>query len=236
MKIKSPAKVNLALDILGRDPSGYHFIQTIFHEIDLHDVIEIEKIPKGIEIECTNPDVPTDETNTVHKAVKLLGLDGFHVHITKNIPPKSGLGGGSSNAAAVLKALAPDLKKEELAKLAAKIGMDTPFFIYGGTALGTHFGEKITPLPRIKGLKIELDFHPSGISTKEAYLKIDLTLCGKNIQKTEEMLAAIRAGNLRKIIKNIHNDFQKTEGSPYLTGSGRARFNIRLSLGARVSR
>ena len=236
MKIKSPAKINLALDILGRDPSDYHFIQTIFHEIDLHDVIEIKKIPKGIEIECTNQDIPTDETNTVHKAVKLLGLDGFRIHITKNIPPKSGLGGGSSNAAAVLKALAPDLGKEELAKLAAKIGMDTPFFIYGGTALGTHFGEKITPLPEIKDLNIELEFRSNGISTKETYSKIDLAQCGKNTQKTEEMLAAIRAGDPRKIIKNIHNDFQKTEGPPYLTGSGRARFNICLSPGVRASK
>lgn len=236
MKIKSPAKINLALDILGKDESGYHVIQTVFHEINLHDIIEIEKIPKGIEIECTNKNVPTDETNTVYKAVKLLGLDGFRIKITKNIPPKSGLGGGSSNAAAVLKALAPDLKREELAKLAAKIGMDTPFFIYGGTALGTHFGEKITPLPKIKGLSIELDFHPNEISTKEAYSKIDLTLCGKNKDKTKEMIAAIRKGDTQKIIQNIHNDFQKTPSPPYLAGSGGTYFNIRLFPGARASK
>ena len=224
MQYKSPAKINLALDILGQDPSGYHKIQTIFHEIPLHDIVEIKKIPKGIKIECTDPSVPTDEKNTVHKAIKLLGLDGYHIKITKNIPPRSGLGGASSNAATALKALAP--KHKNLEDLAAKIGMDVPFFMNGGTALGEHFGEKITPLPHIENLKIELKFSDQQVETRDAYSKLDLSLCGKNVTKTEKMLTAIRTGNTKEIIKNIHNDFQKGPGSSYLTGSGSARFLI----------
>jgi 4-diphosphocytidyl-2-C-methyl-D-erythritol kinase len=224
VQYKSPAKINLALDILGLDSSGYHHIQTIFHEIPLHDIIEIKKIKKGIEIECTDPSVPTDQKNTAHKAIKLLGLDGYHIKITKNIPPGSGLGGGSSNAATILKALAPN--HENLEEIATKIGMDVPFFLSGGTALGKHFGEKITPLSRIEDLKIDIRFSENPTATKEAYANLDLAQCGKNTEKTEKMIAAIHSKNTPEIIKNIHNDFAEPKNGWHLTGSGSARFLI----------
>ncbi|MBU1992142.1 MAG: 4-(cytidine 5'-diphospho)-2-C-methyl-D-erythritol kinase [Patescibacteria group bacterium] len=238
MKIKSPAKINLALDVLGKDKNGYHFIQTILHEIDLHDVVTLTEMTKGIEIECADPEVPCNSTNTTYRAAALLRQkfrikQGVHIHIEKKIPTQSGLGGASSNAAAVLKGLnklwSLELTADELAKLGAKIGTDTPFFIYGGTALGEHYGEKITPLPHIQGLKIDLKLSGKRVSTKKAYDKLDLKNCGKNAAKTKAMLEAIRAGDLKEIIKNVHNDFQQKPVPPYLAGSGSAQFNIQLS-------
>ena len=111
MFLKSPAKINLTLDILKKDPSGYHQIQTVFYEVpELFDEIEITDQAKDITIICHHPDVPTDEKNTIYKTIKLLqnftGIErGLKIKLKKNIPPGSGLGGGSSNAATVLKAL-----------------------------------------------------------------------------------------------------------------------------------
>lgn len=171
-----------------------------------------------------------------------------HISIKKNIPISSGLGGASSDAAAVLKGLNKlwnlKLSQKKLLQLAAKLGKDVPFFIIGGTALGTNYGEKITPLPPIKNIKFKifptaqpkagaLSFH----KTQSAYATLDLTLCGKNNNKTKNLITAIKKNDTKNIIKNLHNDFETLK--PYnhlpktyhLSGSGPSTFTARLIVG-----
>lgn len=257
ISIFSYPKINLALDILRRDKSGYHEIQTVFHELkEPADEIILENREDGIlEIECDNPKVPLDGTNTVLKAARLLkkyiGAQdvprlGAKIFIKKRIPLMSGLGGGSSNAVAALKGLARlwninccpardricDKHGADclLRKIADQIGMDCQFFFDGGTALATHFGEKITPLPPLPPeIKFKIIETGVEISSRRAYSQINLARCGKNTEKTKKLIAAIRAGDTEKILKNLHNDFEEfifKKSPALLCGSGGALFHV----------
>ncbi|MBI4994558.1 4-(cytidine 5'-diphospho)-2-C-methyl-D-erythritol kinase [Candidatus Peregrinibacteria bacterium] len=234
ISILSYPKINLALDILGKTPSGYHEIQTVFHQLkEPVDEIILENREDGIlEVTCDNPKVPLDETNTVLKAVRLLKKYlgalclGAKIFIRKRIPLMSGLGGGASNAVAALKGLAElreincctarDKIRDKhaanciLRKIADQIGMDCQFFFDGGTALGSHFGEKITPLPALPPeIKFEIIETGIEISSHQAYNQIDLNRCGKNFKKTKALIAAIRASDPKNILENLHNDFEE---------------------------
>lgn len=132
----------------------------------------------------------------------------------------SGLGGGASNAAAVLEALAAlwsisccDGRHREgcfLHGLADQIGMDCRFFFYNGTVLGEHFGEKITPLPSLpENIRFEVIETGVEISSRWAYEHIDLARCGKNTEKTKRFIAALKVGDSKGIFKNLHNDFEE---------------------------
>lgn len=235
MKILAPAKINLCLDILKKDPSGYHEIRTILHEIpELHNELEIEETEQFPNESIANSLAQDAYTllKTTYKIDRPL-----QIKITRNISPGSGLGGESSNAAAVLKHLNQlwdlQLPAEELQNLAAQLGMDVPFFILGGTAIGTHFGEKITPLPHIKLL---LKIHPRGSSnlqkTQHAYESLNLNLCGKNTTQTEKLIRAIRDNDLESIKDNLHNDFETIMPPPmgqHLTGAGPSTFEFSFS-------
>lgn len=220
MIVKSAAKINLALDIVGiEDSTGYHFIQTVFQEIeDLFDEIEVERRGDEILIECDNPKVPKDRLNTMHKAVTILqektGIrEGVKIILKKNIPLGAGLGGGSSNAAAVLKALNNlwnlSLSARELRNIGAKIGVDVPFFIEGGTAVGRHFGEEIEILPDLKGFSFKVLTPAVSIDTPWAYKEAANFSCGKKADLTEEMIKAIKKRDPWPVLKTIHNDFQE---------------------------
>lgn len=220
-------KVNLALDILRKDASGFHKIQTVFHELrEPFDEIIIEPAPENIlEVHCDNSKVPTDDTNTALKAAKLLKVHsgikkGARIFIKKRIPLMSGLGGGASNAIAALKGLAklwgisccvePHASNCLLRRIADQIGMDCAFFFHGGTALGTHFGEKITPLPKLPPeIKFEIIDTGVEISSRDAYSWVDLRRCGKNQEKTQRLIEAIRKQDVKGILANIHNDFEE---------------------------
>jgi len=229
ISVFSYPKVNLALDVCARDVSGYHEILTIFHELKSPcDELIIEECDgEGIEVTCDNPRLPTDETNTVTKAAKLLQAQmdvkkGAKIFIKKKIPLMSGLGGGSSNAVAALKGLVQlwgikccdivlGIHRNDciLKSLSAQIGMDCPFFFNGGTALGSHFGERLVemPLPP-KEIKFEIIETGVEISSHDAYNQIDLQKCGRNIAKTKSLMAALRACDSQKIMENLHNDFE----------------------------
>lgn len=160
LTLPSFAKINLSLRVLGRRADGYHEIRTILQSITLHDTLTFDsdvEISRSVplEITCDDPTIPTDERNLVSKAAQALRhhyqIDaGARIHLKKRIPSGGGLGGGSSNAAVTLLALNHlwrlDATRAELAQLAASLGADVPFFLYGGTALGTGTGAVITPL------------------------------------------------------------------------------------------
>jgi len=260
VSLRSNAKINLALDVLGIEKigkfRGYHLIQTIIQEITpqntagfVPDVIMIEakKAKKNTIKVCTcRPQDQSEITippreNAAHKAAELMlkfAKSKYSIKITiqKNIPLSSGLGGGASNAAAVIKGLNHMLKSnlstQKTRELAKQISMDTPFFITGGIALAEHFGEIITPLPPVKGLAFVVttpEIRPLTNKTKSQYAKINLKKCGQNIGKTTALLHAIKTSDPLAIHPLLHNDFETLLKSSlsknhHLSGAGPSYF------------
>jgi 4-diphosphocytidyl-2-C-methyl-D-erythritol kinase len=154
LTVPAYAKINLTLEILGRYDDGFHQITSIMQAIDLHDTLSFEP-EEGIRLSCSLPELSTED-NLILRAARLLqeatGCNrGARIHLEKGIPLESGLGGGSSDAAATLRALKDlweiDLPEEELRALASQLGSDVTFFLSGYTALATGRGQVVTPLP-----------------------------------------------------------------------------------------
>jgi 4-diphosphocytidyl-2-C-methyl-D-erythritol kinase len=213
--LKSYAKVNLFLEVIGKRNDGYHNIRTIYQTLDLADDIILEKIKRGIVVKCENIDIPF---NIVYKAAsKILSYSnikgGVKITITKRIPLAAGLGGGSSNAAVTLKGINTlfnlGLSFEELFNIAKECGSDVPFFLKGGTALGEGRGEILTYLPSIRGLYFILVKNSEKISTKIVYENLKIKLTKRNIfgNKIREFLSLkeIKGGDVAKI---LHNDLE----------------------------
>ena len=154
VKINSNAKVNIGLKVLSRRKDGYHDIVTIFQEINLFDIIYISINPLGCNFNSNVNWLINDKSNlciTAYEAMKkIFDINGINIDLTKNIPRGSGLGGGSSNAASVLKGIRQlynlDISDNELENIAAEIGADVPFFIRGSIQLGEGVGDRLTPL------------------------------------------------------------------------------------------
>jgi len=185
LRLRSYAKVNLGLEVLGPRQDGYHELRTLFQTIELHDDVELRPRRAGISARCDHPDVPPDERNLAVRAAQLLreyaGLRrGVEIVITKRIPVGGGLGGGSSNAAAVLLALdrvwGLGLGFDGLHPLARRLGADVPFFLLGGTALGLARGDEVYPLrPQVEGEVVIVD-PGRGVSTAAVFTRCDDTL------------------------------------------------------------
>ncbi len=178
MKQFAPAKINLYLHILGRRPDGFHELETLMAPISLGDTLDIELISEAIEFTCSDPALSDAKDNLATKAVRIF-LDefklttGVRIHLQKAVPVGAGLGGGSSDAAAVLLALRQltktDCPDAKLAELAARLGSDIPFFIYQTPAICKGRGEIIEPVT-LKESYQGLLVHPGfGVSTPWAY-------------------------------------------------------------------
>ena len=156
LSLPSFAKINWSLQILGKRPDGYHEVKTILQTISLHDDLDFEVSRDGeVVLSCDEPDIPTDDRNLIVRAAYSLrdrfDIDkGARIYLKKRIPAKGGLGGGSSNAAVTLLALAQLWELEatlpSLLEVAAGLGADVPFFLVGGCALATGIGATISPL------------------------------------------------------------------------------------------
>lgn len=153
--LASPAKINLFLEVVGRRPDGYHEIESVMQLVDLCDQVHLRRTARGIRISVSGAELPSGPGNLAYKAAALMmettGLqDGVHVHLEKRIPVAGGLGGGSSNAAAVLAGISRlyglGQAREVLLRLAAQLGSDVPFFLSDSLALATGRGEVLTPL------------------------------------------------------------------------------------------
>jgi len=215
-KIPSFAKINLILKIISKYEDGYHQIFTIFQSIELFDLIdfEITGYKNNIcKIENLGFEIPLNEDNTIIKAINLIKeysgrKFSAYVRIYKKIPPSSGLGGGSSNAAVILyvlnKILNLKLSKEELANLGRKIGADVPYFLYGGTAIGINRGDEIHVCEDIKAKNILLAVPRVRLSTSEIYKKYNELL-----EKEELVNYSIRDYSLSEIMKIGVNDLEK---------------------------
>lgn len=174
MEVLAPAKVNLGLSVLGRLPSGYHQLHTVFAALAVGDRLWIEPIPEGIQLAIRGSRVSAGPDNLVYGAARayLEAADlqaGIRITLQKNLPLAAGLGGGSSDAAAVLKALARLYPAPvDLPALALKLGADVPFFLGSGLAEGRGIGEVLTPLPPL-GAHLVLVNPGIAVSAAEAY-------------------------------------------------------------------
>ena len=213
MREKAYGKVNITLDVVGKREDGYHLLKMIMQNIDIYDVITIEKIESGIEITCNKPYVPTDERNLAYKAAKLFKdtfniTSGVSINIKKNIPVAAGLAGGSTDCAAVLKIMNKlfqvNANNEKLMELGVKLGADVPYCINGGTALCEGIGEVLTPLKPFKNHIIVLVKPPFGVSTKEVYKNFDLGRV-KNHPETDKVITYMNEDNLYEVAKNMKN-------------------------------
>lgn len=175
---RSFAKINLGLEVTGKLPGGYHELKTIFATLSLHDLITLKPRPRGIVIRSAHPGVPCDETNLCHRAaVRMQSLAGHtrgvEITIQKRIAIGGGLGGGSSNAATVLRALDSmwglNLGPEGLVDAAKSLGADVPYFLFGGPALGLGRGDDIHPLDLRLKEKVLLVPGAGGVSTAAVF-------------------------------------------------------------------
>jgi len=185
IELKSRAKINLSIDVLGKRKDGYHLVEMIMQTIDLYDIIKIKELEYNeIIVKSNSSYIPLDENNIVYKAAKLikdtLNINkGVEIFIDKYIPIAAGMAGGSSNAAAVLVGLNKlwnlDLSEEELKSLGFKLGADVPFCIVGKAALAQGVGEELT---YIKGLSEDVSILVCKpelfVSTKDVYEGLDL--------------------------------------------------------------
>ena len=178
--LNANAKLNIFLDITGKREDGYHDIFTEMQEIDLGDVVTIESTESqtGISIDCNNSAIPNDERNVAYRAAELfmreLGVDlGVRITIIKKIPVMAGLGGSSTDGAAVLKGLnlicGGVFTERELLKLGGRLGADVPFCIVGGRAECRGIGDVITKLPDLKSLFYAIVKPDFGCDTRNAY-------------------------------------------------------------------
>ena len=211
------AKINLTLDVLSKRPDGYHDLKSVMQTIAIRDDIEIDvDTGKPWILFCDQENVPTDERNLAWKAAKVffentkLETSGIEIRITKRIPTEAGLGGGSADAGAVLRALnrhyGNPLSIMALAELGSLVGSDVPFCTLCGTAMVEGRGERLRKLPDMPDCCFVVCKPNFSSSTAELYRKLDETVIGKRPDH-QAMESALLASDLGKIADNIYNVF-----------------------------
>lgn len=211
------AKLNLTLDVLGKREDGYHDLRSVMQTVSIRDDIEIDVgTGKPWCLKCDKEGIPTDETNLAWKAAKIycerMGKDpdGLQIRITKRIPSGAGLGGGSADAAAVLRALnrhyGEPLSIMALAELGAEVGSDVPFCVLCGTAMVEGRGERLRKLPDMPECIFVVCKPEFSVSTPELYRKLDEAVIAKR-PDNQLMESALIAGDLEKIAHNLCNVF-----------------------------
>jgi len=220
LRVRSYAKINLALEVLGRRADGFHEIRTVLQTIDLADELELHPANELKLRTVGSADLESlpHEKNLVWRAASQLAERhapgrGAQVVLHKRIPLGAGLGGGSSNAAAALLGLsrlwALQLPAEDLRLLAAGLGSDVPFFLEGGTALGVGRGEEIYPLPDVDAARMIVVFPGVAVSTAEAYQALDLELTSqRNANRIQRFCS--RLASHSGFLTEIFNDFEST--------------------------
>lgn len=219
--LKIPAKINLSLDITGRRPDGYHTLRSVFQTVGVFDTLTVTETAPGepMTLTCTDSAVPCDARNLVWKAaVRLLGDApcGFSMQLEKHIPSQAGMGGGSADCAAALIALremfSPETDDAALLQTAAGLGADVPFFLHGGTVLAEGIGEVLTPLEPLKPCQLVIAKGSSGISTPEAYRRID-TL-GTSLPDTTDAVLDALHGDAEALFAVCGNHFDAVTDLP----------------------
>ncbi len=211
------AKVNLTLDVLDKREDGYHDLKSVMQTLSIRDDIEIDVgTGKPWKLLCSKEGIPTDERNLAWKAAKVYcdamnkDPNGLEIRITKRIPVEAGMGGGSADAAAVLRALndyyGNPLSILALAELGAQVGSDVPFCVVGGTAMVEGKGEKLRKLPDMPDCIFVVCKPDFSVSTPALYKKIDEVTVPKRPDH-QAMESALLAGDLEKVAHNLYNVF-----------------------------
>lgn len=249
------AKVNLTLDVLGKRPDGYHDVKSVMQSISIRDDIEIDlDTGRDWEVACSQEGIPCDETNLAWKAAKVffdaakIDPNGITIRITKRIPAQAGLGGGSADAGAVLRALNKHYGNPfsilALAELGGSVGSDVPFCTLCGTAMAEGRGERLRKLPDMPDCIFVVVKPEFSASTPELYRKLDENEIAKHPDH-QAMESALLAGDLLKVAQNVYNVFDPVVTQDHLelnyiksifnsygaigyqmTGSGSAVFGI----------
>lgn len=200
MRLRAPAKINWSLDVLGRREDGYHEVRTVLQTIDLCDTLELEPA-EALGLEVHGPHEPSED-DLVLRAARLVDGGagrGALIRLTKRVPVASGLGGGSSDAAAALRGLNEvwglGHSQAELAALASELGSDVPFFLTGGTAVAEGRGERVTPLPDATRTWLVVLAPPIALADKTATMYASLTPSDfTDGSRTDACVAAVREG------------------------------------------
>jgi 4-diphosphocytidyl-2-C-methyl-D-erythritol kinase len=253
---RAPAKVNLFLEVLGKRRDGYHDIETILWTITLVDLVEVRRTRAGVRMTCDDPSIPCGPASPVVRAARAFLRTGriragVEISILKRIPPGSGLGGASSNVAAVLRALdrlfPVRRSQEDLRSVAARVGSDAPFFVRGGAALCTGRGERVLPLELAFDLPLVVVVPPvpnataniyractvprrprSALAILDAFASRDVASIGAAMfNRLQE--PALRTPACRQALR-IAQDL----GPAMVTGSGSAAFAISEEMPARL--
>lgn len=210
-------KINLTLDVLGLRPDGYHDLKSVMQTVSLYDDVVIELGTKAPwMVACGREDIPNDERNLAWKAAKVFfeaagkDPDGLTIRIVKRIPSGAGMGGGSADAAAVLRGLNSYYENfftvMELAALGAKVGSDVPFCVLGGTAMAEGRGERLRPLPDMPRCVLLLCKPDFSVSTPVLFRKLDQVPILEH-PDNNAMETALQSGNLQEIAHCICNVF-----------------------------
>jgi 4-diphosphocytidyl-2-C-methyl-D-erythritol kinase len=233
LALLAPAKINLYLKILGRRPDGYHDLYTLMQKVALYDELELTltDVP-GIRLLCPDSNLPEDEDNIVFRAAQLflsktgISAQGIQIVLRKRVPLAAGLGGGSSDAAAVLKGLNQLLQvsctTEELAAMAIQLGADVPFFVYDlPAAWAGGIGERLEPAEPLRGVTVLLVNPGIAVSTKWAYEtfsqaagRIALTAAEKQFNLS---IFSAESGSIPRIFQPemLHNDLEVVTAATY---------------------
>lgn len=220
MKIKAYGKINLTLDVVGRREDGYHLLDTVMQSVSIWDEVELQNSRQpGVHLQCNKESIPTDSKNTAFRAARFFledrGLqdEGVYIFIRKHIPSRSGMGGGSADAAAVLRGLnelyGTGLSTQRLMELGAMVGADVPFCVAGGAARCTGVGTDVEPVTPMPQCWLVVCKPPAGMSTPRAYSLLDQYPL-QSAPATPKMLEALAAGNLRRIGRCLSNRFDET--------------------------
>jgi len=245
LRVSAFAKINLDLRVLARRPDGYHELRTTFQAIALADTLTFTRSIGPLRIVCSDAACPTDESNLIWRAAALVWKaakqrgrpKGVTVHLEKRVPMQAGLGGGSSDAAAALRALVKwwrvKIAPDELRRLASVLGADVPYFLEGGTALGLNRGDALVPLDDIARKWVVLVVPDFGVSTKDAFAWWDQENVGRERREGQERrerpandlqpVVAARHPIVRRLTRQLER-----EGASHasLSGSGSAVFGL----------
>jgi len=235
--LRTSAKVNLALEVLGKRADGYHEIATVLQAVDLFDRIVLEAADT-LSLHTDDPDLPADEGNLVMRAARLLqkaaGIEsGARIRLQKRIPVAAGLGGGSSDAAATLWGLNRLWKLRwptaRLQELAVELGMDVPFFLGAGRAVARGRGEQLATLPGGGGYALVLVNPRVPLPTRDVYERVP---AGWRAEPTgtERLIEALRTRNVSRVAAALTNNLERV-AEPVLPVIGRMKAAL-LAAGA----
>ncbi|MEG0180253.1 MAG: 4-(cytidine 5'-diphospho)-2-C-methyl-D-erythritol kinase [Terrisporobacter sp.] len=225
IQLKSRAKINLSIDVLGKRPDGYHLVEMIMQTIDLFDTIKITILENDeILIKSNSVDIPLDKSNIAYKAADLIKSEfsinkGIEIYIDKNIPVAAGMAGGSSNAAAILVGLNKlfdlNLSNEQLEKIGLNLGADVPFCISGNACLAENIGEKLSKIDGLHKDAFILVCKPNiFVSTKEIYEEID----AKEIEARPNnrlLIKLLKDNNIKSLADNMYNVLEEVTKTKY---------------------